>query len=132
MYFSVQIHSNLHVNLKKTSSWGGNAMLCQLKFAKSKLTETSIWPSIKDVSSNFSFLTPPTYPCLLFSLNNLIIKSPFDPPTYLSTPLRRRPLWMVPNHKKWILRTYVIGLFNSWANIMTSVQSWSYCVLTRF
>ena len=29
-------------------------------------------PSIKDVSSNFSFLTPPTYLCLLFLLNNLI------------------------------------------------------------
>ena len=29
-------------------------------------------PFIKDVSSNFSFLTPPTYPCLLFLLNNLI------------------------------------------------------------
>ena len=29
-------------------------------------------PSIKDVSSNFSFLTPPTYPCLLFLLNNPI------------------------------------------------------------
>ena len=29
-------------------------------------------PSIKDVSSNFSFLTPPTYPCLLFLLNSPI------------------------------------------------------------
>ena len=29
-------------------------------------------PFIKDFSSNFSFLTPPTYPCLLFLLNNLI------------------------------------------------------------
>ena len=28
--------------------------------------------SIKDVSSNFSFLTPPTYSCLLFLLNSPI------------------------------------------------------------
>ena len=34
-------------------------------------------PSIKDVPSNFSFLTPPTYPCLLFLLNNLIQENSF-------------------------------------------------------
>ena len=52
----------------------------------SKMLGFSKGPFIKDVSSNFSFLTPPTYPCLLFLLNNLISKSPFDGPTYL-------PLW---------------------------------------
>ena len=43
-------------------------------------------PFIKEVSSNFCFLTPSTYPCLLFLLSSLISKSPFDGPT-------RQPLW---------------------------------------
>ena len=61
----------------------GNATKVEIPF---EIKPPLSGPSIKDVSSNFNFLTPPTYPCLLFLLNNLISKSPFDGPSYL-------PLW---------------------------------------
>ena len=41
MYFSVQIQFKVTCESEENNQLGGNAMLCQLKFAKSKLTETS-------------------------------------------------------------------------------------------
>ena len=47
----------------------GNATKVEIPF---EIKPPLSGPSIKEVSSNFSFLTPPTYPCLLFLLNNLM------------------------------------------------------------
>ena len=48
-----------------------HAAECYIEYTKF-ISNKGKGPSIKDVSSNFSFLTPPTYPCPLFLLNRLI------------------------------------------------------------